>query len=114
MGKTISAADEGGHRFRSDGRSCAEGFIGDFVRGPALFSVYLVPPDQSVYPNEPGYYLIDVDDGVGARECCRFNVAAVEPDALDAAVVWNGAWNNDPWCGGILERARAEIADAKR
>jgi hypothetical protein len=106
MVRTASPADEGARRLRSDGRSCGDGFIGDFARGPALFSVYLVPPDQSRYPNEPGYYLIDVDDGVGARECCRFTVESEEPGGPDATVTWNGAWNNDPWCDGILERAR--------
>lgn len=108
MAKTASPAGDHPNRLRSDGGSSASGFLGDFSRGPALFSVYLVPPDQSCYPNEPGFFLLDVEDGVGARECCRFT-----DDPTDTAE-WNGAWRGDQWCGWILKNARRLIALSKR
>lgn len=94
------------HGLRSDGSSSTHGYLGDFARGPALFTVYKIPPDQGCYPNVPGFYLIDVDDGVGARECCRFT------DEPDDVPEWNGSWRGDPWCPAILKQAKALIAKA--
>ncbi|MEV3939058.1 hypothetical protein AB0K52_24170 [Glycomyces sp. NPDC049804] len=104
MAKTAFASDDDRRRLRSDGLSPAEGFLGDFARGPALFSVYDLGPDKSRYPNGPNRYLIDVEDGVGPRECCRFT------DDPEDQPVWNGAWNNDPWCPWILQQSKALIA----
>jgi hypothetical protein len=101
MVKTANASDDGPHKPRSDGLSPARGFLGDFARGPALFSVYDLGPDHTQYPNGPNRYLIDVEDGVGARECCRFT------DEPEDEPIWNGAWNNDVWCPWILKRAKA-------
>ncbi len=104
MAKTASPADEGPYRLRSDGLPCTLGFLGDFVRGPALFTLYKIARDQGTYPNGPESYLIDVDDGVGARECCRFT------DEPGETVEWNGSWKGDAWCRWIMKRARALIA----
>ncbi|WP_205326669.1 hypothetical protein [Glycomyces sp. YM15] len=103
MVRTAGAAEDGPRRLRSDGLSPAEGFLGDFTRGPALFSVYDLGADQSGYPNGPNRYLIDVEDGVGARECCRFT------DDPEDEPAWRGAWNNDPWCPWILKHAKAQF-----
>jgi hypothetical protein len=88
---------------RSDGQSPATGFLGDFARGHALFTVWDLGPDRTQYPNGPGRYLIDVDDGVGPRECCRFT------DDPEDQPAWNGAWNNDQWCPWILKHAKTFI-----
>jgi len=105
MAKTMAASDEGPYNLRSDGEPGIHGHLGWFRRGPAVFSVYEIPPDRGCYPNGPTIYLIDVNDGAGARECCRFTDDPEDPP------IWNGAWNNDEWCPWILKRARALIAN---
>jgi hypothetical protein len=90
---------------RSDGGLSTLGFLGDFARGHALFSLYRLGPDQSRYPNGPCEYVIDCDDGVGPHEVCRF-------DDADFAPVWRGSWNGDPWCGWLMKRAKALVAGA--
>jgi hypothetical protein len=92
---------------RSDGGSVLVGYLGDFSRGPALFTVYRLEPDQSRYPNGSTVYLVDCDDGVGPHEVCRFTDE-------DSEVVWNRAWNGDEWCDWIMERARAFVAEPRR
>jgi hypothetical protein len=111
------------------------GFLGDFARGHALFSLYRLGPDQSQYPNGPCEYLVDCDDGVGPHEVCRFSVDESERSASEHGdaeasgglkrrgsrpgvsktggseprgfdVTWRGAWNGDQWCGWIMGRAR--------
>jgi len=109
-GILAAAADGGDHgngtyRLRSDGGSSIIGYLGDFTKGPAIFTLYTLGPDQGCYPNGPTRYLIDVDDGAGARECCRFTADPTE------SPIWNGCWNNDEWCSWILEQAHALIAD---
>lgn len=103
MAKAANASGDGPCGRRSDGLPPGQGFLGDFARGPALFSVYELGFDRSQYPNGPNRYLVDVEDGVGARECCRFT------DDPEDVPVWNGAWNNDPWCPWIMERARVHV-----
>jgi hypothetical protein len=105
MAKTMTASEEGPYNLRSDGEPGIHGHLGWFRRGPAVFSVYEIPSDRGRYPNGPTVYLIDVNDGAGARECCRFTDDPEDPP------IWNGAWNNDEWCPWILKRARALIAD---
>ena len=102
---------------RSDGGLAAVGFLGDFVRGPALFTAYRLGPDQGRYPNGPCEYLVDCDDGVGPREVCRFSDEGAEDESPETAAfepVWRGAWNGDEWCDWIMERARAFIAQSKQ
>ncbi|MFC3491084.1 hypothetical protein [Glycomyces rhizosphaerae] len=105
------------------------GYLGDFVRGPVLFTLYRLGPDQSRYPNGPCEYLIDCDDGVGPHEVCRFTVdadEAAEGSAREAdsgkagdfkaeglQVTWRGSWNGDPWCPWLLTRAAALLAEPK-
>ncbi|MDA1358637.1 hypothetical protein O1R50_03330 [Glycomyces luteolus] len=106
MAKTSSPAQEpeGRYNLRSDGEPGIHGHLGCFRRGPAVFSLYAIPPDQSRYPNTPAYYLLDCDDGAGPHEVCR-----IEADAMDEPF-WNGAWKNDPWCLWLLKQVRALIA----
>jgi len=94
--------------YRSDGKLSINGYLGEFTRAPATFTMYRLGPDQSRYPNGPTEYLIDCDDGAGPRECCRFT------DDLEDTPSWNRAWNGDQWCPWILEHAQALIADPKR
>lgn len=106
MVRTASPAEDpqGRCASRSDGASATLGYLGDFTRGPAVFTLYRIGPDQSRYPNGPVEFLVDVDDGAGARECCRFTDEPGQP------VTWNRAWNGDEWCPWILDRANALIA----
>jgi hypothetical protein len=107
MGKTALPAEDpkGRYAVRSDGASATLGYLGDFTRGPAVFTLYRLGADQGRYPNGPVEYLIDVDDGVGPRECGRFT------DEPGRPTTWNRAWNGDDWCPWILEQAFALIAD---
>lgn len=89
---------------RSDGGLTSLGFLGDFARGHALFSVYRLGPDRTRYPNGPCEYLVDCDDGVGPHEVCRF-------DDADFAPRWRGSWNGDPWCPWLMKRAKEFIAE---
>jgi len=105
MAKTINPADEGPYNLRSDGEPGVDGYLGCFRRGPALFVLYQISPVPHRYTPGPPEYLIDVDDGAGARECCTFtNDPVPEP-------IWNGCWNNDEWCDWILEQALVLIAN---
>jgi hypothetical protein len=70
-----------------------------------VFSVYQVAPVPHQYQPGPAEFLVDVDDGAGARECCRFT------DDPEDIPEWNGRWNGDEWGPWILERAKACIAD---
>jgi hypothetical protein len=105
MGRTISASDEDPYNLRSDGGPGVDGHLGDFRRGPAVFSLYRLGSDFPARADKFTDYLLDVDDGAGARECCRFTD---DPEDVPA---WNRAWNGDEWCPWILERCRALIAE---
>ncbi|GAA2286822.1 hypothetical protein GCM10009853_047580 [Glycomyces scopariae] len=96
--------DEGPYNLRSDGKPGIDGYIGDFCRGPAAFTLYTL----GAHPADPAKvteYLLDVDDGAGPRECCRFF------DDAEAIPEWARTWQGDPWCPGILERCRHLIAE---
>jgi hypothetical protein len=95
------------YNLRSDGEPGIHGHLGWFRRGPAVFTLYEIPADQSCYPNTPAVYLLDCDDGVGPHEVCR-----IEADAMDEPM-WNGAWKNDEWCPWLLKRIRALIAASR-
>ena len=78
-----------------------DGWLGDFRRGPAVFSVFQVLPKHPLRAPE---YRITCNDGAGPREICRF---FDEPEAIPT---WFGAWQNDEWCEWILTNARRLIA----
>lgn len=105
--ETTSASPDPEDRWnlRSDGEPGVDGHLGSFRRAPAVFSVYQVSPVPHRFTPGPAEYLVDVDDGVGPRECCRFT------DDPEDVPDWNGRWNGDEWCTWILEQARARIAD---
>jgi hypothetical protein len=71
--------------------------LGDFRRGPALFTVY----EQT-----EGEYPVEVDDGVGPRPCAWISEDSETPSR------WQGAWNKDEWCPWIETNARTVIADS--
>ncbi|WP_335991605.1 hypothetical protein [Glycomyces sp. MUSA5-2] len=98
----MGSADEGPYNLRSDGKPGVDGYLGDFQRGPAVFTLYSLgsQPAQSPRVIE---YLLDVEDGAGPRECCRFT------DDPDDVAEWSPTWLGDPWCGWILERCNALI-----
>lgn len=103
--RAASASDEGPYNLRSDGEPGVDGYLGCFRRKPAVFSVYQVSPVPHRYTPGPAEFLVDVNDGAGARECCRFT------DDPEDVPEWNGAWNGDDWCPWILEQAKACVAD---
>jgi len=98
----MGSADEGPYNLRSDGKPGVDGYLGDFQRGPAVFTLYSLgsQPAQSPRVTE---YLLDVEDGAGPRECCRFT------DDPEDVPEWSATWLGDPWCGWILERCNALI-----
>ncbi|THV28380.1 hypothetical protein [Glycomyces paridis] len=105
MAEAVLADAEGPYNLRSDGEPGIDGYLGCFRRGPAVFSLYQTSPVPHRYTPGPDQFLLDFDDGAGARECCRFTEDVTEPPE------WYGAWKNDEWCGWIMERCRALIAD---
>ncbi|MEU6247624.1 hypothetical protein [Glycomyces sp. NPDC047010] len=99
----LAAAEEGPYNLRSDGKPGVEGYIGDFYRGPAVFTLYSL----GAHPADPARitsYLVDVEDGAGPRECCRFT------DEPDTVPEWARTWQNDPWCPSIMLRCQELIA----
>jgi hypothetical protein len=103
--RTANAADDGPYNLRSDGRPGVGGYLGDFRRGPAVFTLYELAAGQGRHPLSPVEYLVDVDDGTGPRECCRFW------DDPEDVPEWNRAWSNDEWGPWIMDRCRALIAN---
>lgn len=69
-----------------------DGWLGDFRRGPAVFSVFRTGPNNGGHPLIPPEFRITCNDGAGPREICRFTL---EPEF---APEWFGAWRNDEWC----------------
>ncbi|PRY62252.1 hypothetical protein [Glycomyces artemisiae] len=86
----------------------ADGWLGDFSRGPAVFTVYRVGPEEGGHPLGPPEYRIECNDGAGPREICRFF------GDTDLPAEWFGAWQNDPWCDWILAQANKTIRNPER
>lgn len=80
----------------------SDGWLGDFVRGPAVFAVFREV--ATAHPLTATEHRIECNDGAGPRVTCRF---FDEPDPVPE---WFGAWQGDEWCDWILQRARALIA----
>lgn len=79
-----------------------DGWLGDFHRDPAVFSVFREMSQQ--HPLIPDEYRITCNDGAGPRVICRF---VDEPEMVPE---WFGAWKNDEWCEWILKRALTLVA----
>lgn len=105
MAEASVAGDESPYNLRSDGEPGIEGYLGDFRRGPATFTLYRTAPVPHRYTPGPAEYLIDVFDGAGPRECCRFT------DDHDDVPAWTKTWRGDEWCPWILEQAKKLIAN---
>ncbi len=76
-------------------------YLGEFRRGPAIFTVF-----QTAV--EPRSYRVDCSDGNGPGEVCTFN------EHPGSAPKWRGAWNGDEWCRWIETEARKVIANPSR
>ena len=63
-----------------------DGYLGEFRRGPAIFTVF----QTSTVARE---YRVDCNDGNGPSEVCVFS------NHLGSGPSWHGAWNGDQWCG---------------
>lgn len=100
---SAAVRDEGPYNLRSDGKPGVDGYLGDFRRGPAVFTLYDLGHDHPGRVVKVTDYLLDVDDGAGARECCRFT------DESDDAPAWSRTWNNDPWCPWIMQQCAGLI-----
>lgn len=81
-----------------------DGWLGDFHRGPAVFALFRIGPNNGGHPLLPPEYRIECNDGAGPRVICRFTE---EPEPV---AEWFGAWKNDEWCDWILDQARILIA----
>ncbi|GAA1672705.1 hypothetical protein GCM10009830_18620 [Glycomyces endophyticus] len=103
MGEPYASQDDP-YNLRSDGKPGVDGYLGDFRRGPAVFTLYSLGSHPARTPKITEY-LIDADDGAGARECCRFT------DDPEDVAEWSKAWAGDEWCPWILEQCRALIAE---
>jgi hypothetical protein len=93
------------YNLRSDGKPGIDGYLGDFRRGPATFTLYHLGLDHPARPERINAYLVDVDDGAGPRQCCRFT------DDPEDVPEWGLAWEGDEWCPWIIEQCRAFIAE---
>lgn len=105
MASAALADANGPYNLRSDGEPGIDGYLGDFRRGPATFTLYQVAPVPHRYTPGPAEYLIDVFDGAGPRECCRFT------DDRDDQPEWTRTWKNDDWCAWIIQQAKRIIAN---
>ena len=83
-----------------------DGWLGDFRRGPAVFSIHRCDTGTAAHPHIAPEYRITCNDGAGPREICRF----FDEPAPESVPTWFGAWRNDEWCEWILENARRLIA----
>jgi hypothetical protein len=93
------------YNFRSDGKPGIDGYLGDFLRGPAVFTLYHLGLDHPARPERINAYLLDVDDGAGPRECCRFT------DDPEDFAEWAVAWEGDEWCLWIMAQCHTLIAE---
>ncbi|MEU6858630.1 hypothetical protein AB0B28_07135 [Glycomyces sp. NPDC046736] len=87
---------------KSDPHPDQDGWLGDFRRGPAVFSVHREL--SGAHPLGPSDYRIECNDGAGPRLICRFT------DEPEAVPEWLGAWRGDQWCPWILAQAHRLIA----
>lgn len=74
----------------------ADHYIGEFRRGPAIFTVF-----QTALA--PRAFRVDCNDGNGPSEVCTFT------DRPGSGPKWHGAWNGDEWCAWIELQARKTI-----
>ncbi|GAB3659183.1 hypothetical protein [Glycomyces tarimensis] len=65
-------------------------YLGEFRRGPAIFTVFALPGSDRLR--------VDCNDGNGPSEVCTF--------MSDQHPAWRGAWNGDDWCPWIEAEAR--------
>lgn len=86
---------------REKARQLYAPLLGEFVMGPAAFSVYQVR-------RRPPAYRVYCDDGAGPAAVCRFTTAR------SAAVMWCGRWAGDAWAPAILRQAHTIITPPKR
>lgn len=105
MGKTtLDAPEPNPERKPARGpgdESDHEHWLGDFRRGPAVFSVHR--ETTGAHPLIPPEYRISCNDGAGPRIICRYT------DEPEAAPEWFGAWRGDEWCAWILKQTRRLI-----
>ncbi|WP_157930597.1 hypothetical protein [Glycomyces xiaoerkulensis] len=71
--------------------------LGEFRRGPAIFSVFRTAVS-------PAQYRVTCSDGNGPSEVCTFS------DRPGPGPKWHGAWNGDQWCDWIEAEARRIVA----
>ncbi|SDL33793.1 hypothetical protein SAMN05216298_3489 [Glycomyces sambucus] len=100
-----AAPDGEPYNLRSDGKPGIDGYLGDFRRGPAVFTLYHLGADHPGRAERINAYLLDVDDGAGPRECCRFT------DDADDVPEWSSTWLGDEWCPWLAEQCRVLIED---
>ncbi|WP_460543975.1 hypothetical protein [Glycomyces halotolerans] len=73
-----------------------DGYLGEFRRGPALFTVHRIAED-------PARYRVECNDGNGPSPVCYFF------DSRNADIQWHGAWRGDEWCDWIESEARRVV-----
>ncbi|MFB9659913.1 hypothetical protein ACFQS3_09100 [Glycomyces mayteni] len=95
---------ENDYNLRSDGEPGIDGYLGDFQRGPAVFTLYTLGSHPAQTPRVTTY-LLDVDDGAGPRQCCRFT------DDPEDTPEWSPAWNGDEWTLWIMAQSLALITE---
>lgn len=72
-------------------------FLGEFQRGPAIFTVFRTAKDANVIR-------VDCrDNGGGPNPCATFN------DGIAESPYWHGAWNRDRWCPWIVAETRKGV-----
>ncbi|GAB3230842.1 hypothetical protein GCM10027447_25550 [Glycomyces halotolerans] len=71
----------------------ADKYLGEFRRGPAIFTVH----------RTGAAYRVDCNDGNGPSEVCRLH------DHPASGPQWHGPWNGDRWCAWIEAETRKII-----
>ncbi|WP_199044495.1 hypothetical protein [Glycomyces salinus] len=76
-----------------------DAYLGEFRRGPAVFTVFRFDRDS---------YRVECNDGNGPSPVCGFT------DRTGDKPHWHGAWNGDRWCAWIEAEARKVIKNPEQ
>lgn len=90
-----------------------EGYLGEFRRGPAIFTVFQTDQTDRTEQGDrtdedPAHYRVDCNDGNGPSEVCTFS------NHPGSGPKWHGAWNGDEWCAWIELEARKVVKEPDR
>lgn len=83
----------------SSSDALADDYLGEFRRGPAIFTVFRICGAAACYR-------VDCNDGNGPSKVCEFS------ERPGSGPSWHGAWRGDEWCAWIELQARKIVERA--